>query len=707
MTKTRPFHRPPKRGRGQRHSPGKTRPLQIRAKADPMLKRVFARIGIPERRPFRADAFQEAAVEALGPADVLVTAPTGSGKTWIAEQVIVRTLTGGGRAWYASPLKALTNSIYRGFIERFGADSVGILTGDRKENPDAPVITGTTEILRNQLYDAMHRGETLHTDVVILDEAHFLGDSDRGVVWEEIMIYLPMRIPLLMLSATIGNAGQIAKWLEAIRSRPCTVIAETRRPVPLYPLFFHPTGTLYPLTVGGGEKKVRLHKKVYQYASAHRPMLLAPPRKLPPFGDILAVLKRFRLLPAIFFMKSRADCDQALTLAARRHTLAPEKREAVAARIATLTEGLPHAAAHRQRYLAEHHGVGAHHAGQLPAWKLVLETLMTEGLMDAVFATSTVAAGVNFPARTVVFLNSDKFNGIDFSPLTPTEFHQMTGRAGRRGMDNIGFAVTIPGRFMDLKAVARLASAPPSPVMSQIHINFSMVLNLLLSHTPAQVEDLLTRSFAAFQIDAAGGTPKLLQRIGYGQRHLAEAFDNHLQFLVTHEYAAADGSLTDDGFWASKLRVDHPLLLAEGFRHGLLPDRDPALLAGIMAAFVNDRETNDAIDRELLPKALRKAYFETRQHLLPFMAEMSDWGFATRPMYLRPAVSLYNWCAGKDWEDVQRMSEMEEGNLVMLMLRTADHLRHVRALKDVFPEAAETAAAAIDLILREPVTTEL
>ncbi len=703
--KKRFFHRP------RRHRPAgnqaRGEPPQIRAKADPVLKKTFARIGVPEKRPFRADPFQERAVAEVGPADVLVTAPTGSGKTWIAEQVIARTLSAGGRAWYASPLKALTNSKYQEFAERFGAETVGILTGDRKENPDAAVITGTTEILRNQLYDAMHHGETLNTDVVILDEAHFLGDADRGVVWEEIMIYLPMRIPLLMLSATIGNADQIAAWLTQIRSRPCRVVAETRRPVPLYSLFFHPTGTLYPLSVGGKEKKVRLHKKVYQYATAHRPLMLAPPRKLPPFGDILAVMKKFRLLPAIFFMKSRADCDQALTLAAHRHTLPPEKRSTIAERIDTLTAGLPHAARHRQRTLAEHHGVGSHHSGQLPAWKLILETLMIEGHLDAIFATSTVAAGVNFPARTIVFLNSDKFNGIDFSPLTPTEFHQMTGRAGRRGMDNIGFALVLPGKFMDLKAVARLVHAAPSGVMSQIHINFSMVLNLLLSHSPAQVEDLLTRSFAAFQIEAAATAPTLMNKIGYGQRHLAEAFDNHLQFLVTHDYATADGKLTEDGLWASKLRVDHPLILAEGFRHRLLPDRDPALLAGIMGAFVNERETNDAIDRTLLPEVLKKAYFDIRQRLLPFAAEMNDWGFATRPMYLRPAVSIHAWCSGKDWEFVQRLSEIEEGNLVSLMLRTADHLRHVRALKEVFPDAAAAAAEAIELILREPVTTEL
>ncbi|MGD9309362.1 MAG: DEAD/DEAH box helicase, partial [Desulfosarcina sp.] len=229
--------------------------------ADPRLKSVFSGIGIPKDKPFTPDWFQTEAVATMAASDCLVTAPTGAGKTWIAIQTIRRTFENGGRAWYASPLKALTNAKLVEFSDIFGDGNVGILTGDRKENPDAPIIVGTTEILRNQLYDAMHQGVSLNTDLVVLDEAHFLGDEDRGVVWEETMIYLPSRIPLLMLSATVGNAGAIANWLTAIRGRPCRVVAETRRPVPLYPLALHPSGTLMPLTVKGRRGGKRLYKK--------------------------------------------------------------------------------------------------------------------------------------------------------------------------------------------------------------------------------------------------------------------------------------------------------------------------------------------------------------------------------------------------------------------------------------------------------------
>ena len=179
-------HRRPKRYRSANRGP-----LKIKPGADPLLKKVFSAIGVPRKTPFKADTYQLEALEAVKTSDCLVTAPTGAGKTWIALQAIERNIQRGASAWYASPLKALSNAKYEEFTEHFGPDNVGILTGDRKENPEAPVIVGTTEILRNQLYDAMDRGESLSTDLVILDEAHFLGDEDRGVVWEEIMIYLP------------------------------------------------------------------------------------------------------------------------------------------------------------------------------------------------------------------------------------------------------------------------------------------------------------------------------------------------------------------------------------------------------------------------------------------------------------------------------------------------------------------------------------
>jgi len=692
--------RPRNHPRRRRISPGPA--TAFTPEIDSELKEAFAGIGVPESRPFAPDPFQLEALMAIGDADCLVTAPTGSGKTWIAEQAIARVRKNKGRAWYACPLKALSNSKYTDFGRIFGPDEVGILTGDRRENPDAPITVGTTEILRNQLYDAMERGESLDSDFVVIDEAHFLGDAERGVVWEEVMIYLPARIPLLMLSATIGNARSIADWLGAIRGRTCVVVEEKHRLVPLFPLFLHPAGWLLPLTAQTRKgKEIRLH-----------PMLADSMRRgarrftrggrISSFGRVLDTLRRYDLLPAIFFLKSRADCDQALE-GCRDHMPGDQsRRQRLGSRIAEFCRQSPRLAHHRQLPFLREQAIGAHHAGQLPSWKLMLEALMTEGLLDAVFATTTVAAGVNFPARTIVLLNSDRFNGTQFLPLDPTEFHQMTGRAGRRGMDNIGFALVVPGRFMDAAHIARLLKSPPSDVTSQIRINFSMVLNLLMSHAPGQIEELLRRSFAAHRLGAVRR-----KRQGAAEAHapLWADFKRHLEFLREAGFVNQRDELTEDGRWASRLRVDQPLLIAEGFRQGVFPS-DPALLAAIMAVFVSERETEDRIDSRLLTKTLVRAYQRMARRLSPFLKRMLACGFEGRAFHLRPAVAMHLWAKGSPWERLVEIAEMEEGDLAVLVLRTADNLRHIAGLAEFFPEAAAAAGRATERILREPVILE-
>jgi ATP-dependent RNA helicase HelY len=403
-------------------------------------------------------------------------------------------------------------------------------------------------------------------------------------------------------------------------------------------------------------------------------------------------------LPAIFFLKSRADCDNALQLCRENRIQDPARAEALNRRIAELSEAFPHIRHHRQRWLAEHLAVGSHHSGQLPAWKQILEALMSEGLLDAIFATSTVAAGVDFPARTVAFLNSDRFNGREFMPLDATELAQMTGRAGRRGKDHIGFALVVPGKYMDVRAVASLFKMPPGPVHSQIRINFSMALNLLLSHSPDEIKEMLHLCLAAFQQHgAAFGGPDA------AQAHLWETFQRHLAFLKETGFVDEQDRLTDDGLWASQLRIDQPLLVAEGMRLGLFPSNDPVLLAAVMAAFVNEKQTDEHLDKKALPKPLVRAVGRVIRGLRGFSTHMQVCGFDTRPLFYRPAVNMWAWASGWPWEKVIQAGQMAEGDLAMLVLRTADHLRHIRALQDVFNTLAATARQAIDQILRDPV----
>jgi len=521
-------------------------------------------------------------------------------------------------------------------------------------------------------------------------------------VWEEVMIYLPSRVPLLMLSATVGNAHQIADWLTSVRGREVQVIEETKRSVPLHPLFFHPSGTLFPLVTQKGAKgQVGLYKKVNAYINQDRPPILAPPNRLPPMGDIMKVLKKYRLLPAIFFMKSRADCNGALELCSGELLAGdPARADLLSQRVEEILSAHPHLSRHKHRYHLEHLAVGAHHSGQLPGWKIVIETLMNEGLLDAMFATSTVAAGVNFPARSVVILNSDRYNGADFMPLSSSEYNQMTGRAGRRGKDKVGFAVILPGKFNDIGHLARLTNQAPERVESQIRINFSMVLNLMLSHSPEQIRGLLEKSFAAFLLEKKRGRNQ-------GSRRLWEDFLVHLDFLKLKGFVDDDDRLTVDGEWASRLRIDSPLLVGECFRLKLFPE-DPALMAAMVASFVNERERDDeSINRSALPKTLIRTFLNIRKGLTPFAREMIDWGFDVPFLYLHPAATIYLWASGTPWNDVVRFSGLQEGDLSRLVLRTADNLHHIAALNSVFPQAAAAAREAKRSIMKDPIVTTL
>jgi len=687
--------------RRDRHIPRKQRRgntdqghrLRMKPEADPLLRGIFAKIGKPVSTSFIPDPFQLRAIEAIKRTDCLVMAPTGAGKTWIAEQAILSVFSSGGRAWYASPLKALTNAKWVEFGVHFEAQNVGIVTGDTKENTDAPILVGTTEILRNQLYDAMHRGEDLNCDLVILDEAHFLGDTDRGVVWEEIMIYLPVRIHLLLLSATIGNGYEIADWISSIRNKECAVIQEEKRPVPLYPLFLEPSGKVMPYL----EKK-----NLFSGVRAYLEKRGAGQRgwRPPHFGDMISVLGRFNLLPAIFFLKSRSECDAALKSC--RGLPNPREDDVFYYAIEELVGRFPYLKNHKQLDCLNTARVAAHHGGQLPAWKFMVETMMKKGHLHAIFATSTVAAGVNFPARTIVLFNSDLFNGHEFSPLKGTEFHQMTGRAGRRGQDKIGFMLVVPGRFMDLEHIRRLIYKKPEHIISQIRNDFSMVLNLLLSQTPDGVRDIFDRCFAAYQLVSPG-------REGVSRKNglsLWEDFRRHLTFLKQEGFVNENDRLNENGTWASKLRLDQPLLIAECLRKDVFPRDDDKLMAAVVAPFVYDGDQNINVTKRRIPRKLISAYQKVVSTLQPLSKRMKAAGFTVTPLYLWTSSVIYDWARGGDWNDIIQEAGIADGDMAMLILRTADNLRQITSLKDTHPDMAALAFKARESILREPVIFE-
>jgi superfamily II RNA helicase len=653
------------------------------------LKSVLAQIGKPNPAPFVPDEFQVRALDAIKQNDCLVIAPTGSGKTWIAREAILSVMEKGGRAWYASPLKALSNSKWVEFGLHFDPENVGIITGDTKENTEAPIIVGTTEILRNQLYDAMHQGIDLNCDLVILDEAHFLGDADRGVVWEEIMIYMPVRVNLLLLSATIGNGDEIAAWLASIRKKPCALIREEKRPVPLYPMFLHPSGCLHPFLDGekaGPAVCEFLKKDRFRHRGSHRP---------PDYAGIIRVLERFNLLPAIFFLKSRAECDTALSC---RPGLTPMKaNETFTDDLCELLDRFPKLSSHRQIKALRSAGLAAHHGGQLPAWKLLVEEMMNRGHLRVIFATSTIAAGVNFPARTIVLFNSDQFNGHDFAPLSATEFRQMTGRAGRRGQDNIGFMLAIAGRFMDLGHIRKMISAAPEDILSQLKNDFAMVLNLLLSQTPADVKKIFERSFAAWQQNSIEGQTSSAAAL------LWKDFSLHLEFLQREGFVENAGRLTEDGRWASRLRLDYPLLVAECLRKNAFPEDNERLLAAVVAVFAYDRDDEIQLAPKELPHKLMAALRKMLLAVRPLSRRLESAGFVGAKLYTSVGVVMYNWAQGRNWDEVIKNTGIAEGDMASLIMRTADNLRQIASLKESHPEVAACAYRAREAILREPV----
>lgn len=447
------------------------------------IKRLLEGIGTPRPTPFKPDPFQVEALSLLEFEDVLVTAPTGSGKTWIAREEIRRLLENGLRAWYTTPLKALTNSKYQEFIDEFGAEHVGILTGDRKENSDAPLIVGTTEIYRNQLFDSLRGGSEVTADLVVLDEAHYLADEERGHVWEEAIILTPPRIRLLLLSATIGNAHEFALWLEEVRGVRCGVITgPPKRPVPLRSAALLPDRRLVP----------RMNTDEREPNEKRQRMPEMPP------ATLLATLEGYNLLPAIVFLPTRRRCDQAASEAAlSRRDSNDSRREARRDFMRGFVEQHAEVRGHRHWDTIIRGGIASHHAGHIPAWKLVIEKLMSAGLLDAIFATATVAAGVDFPARTVVLTGADARTAGGWRPLSASELQQMTGRAGRRGRDNVGFVIAAPGIHQDPERIAHLLKAPPDALVSQFRATYTTLLNLLDAYGSfASVREIAGRSFA-------------------------------------------------------------------------------------------------------------------------------------------------------------------------------------------------------------------
>jgi superfamily II RNA helicase len=479
--------------------------------------------------PFPLDEFQQQAIKSIEQGrNVVVCAPTGAGKTVVAEYASYRALAAGYRCFYTTPLKALSNQKFFDFRASLGPAKVGLLTGDTSIQRDASLVVMTTEVFRNMLYGTT-LGEVSRNlrgvRFVVLDECHFMNDVERGTVWEESVIYAPREVQLIALSATIENAEELRDWMTEVHG-PTDLWVTSYRPVPLH-FWYWIDDQLNRLVNKDGSMNPALRHKTQSARAATRGARLRgdrrrrePQPERPRSSDVCKALDKRSMLPAIYFVFSRKGCEESLQHANKTVHLSAAEEQELHDAIEEALESNPALRSHPHLpYL--YSGVAAHHAGLLPSWKSLVERLFNRGLVKVVFATETLAAGINMPARTTVISAISKRSDEGHRTLTASEFLQMSGRAGRRGMDKVGNVVVLSHPRETVEEAARLARARPDPLVSQFTPSYGMVLNLLQRHSMEECRGLLEQSFGQF----------LAQRTAGGMRSDLEAVEREIERL--------------------------------------------------------------------------------------------------------------------------------------------------------------------------------
>ena len=454
---------------------------------------------------FEPDPFQREAIESIARGhSVVVTAPTGAGKTLVAEGAVHLALREGRRAYYTTPIKALSNQKFGDFKAVYGSERVGLLTGDNVINGDAPVVVMTTEVLRNMIYAGSSSLDQV--GVVVLDEVHYLQDRFRGAVWEEVIIHAPQRIQLVALSATIANADEFSSWVRERRG-PTDLILSTHRPVPLEPRYMFRDRVsdavrMMP-TFNSRDGRLRPNPKLEHLLSLEkgRRNRFATPGRV----ETIEHLAAEGMLPAIYFIFSRAGCDAAalriLESGIRLNT--PDERETVRAIAEERTAHLSDAdlsVLDYPRWASQlEAGAASHHAGLVPAFKETVEQLFATGLLKVVFATETLALGINMPARTVVLESLSKWSGEGHEIMQPGDYTQLTGRAGRRGIDYVGYGVVLHTPFVPFSQVTQVAAAGSHPLKSSFRPTYNMAANLAANYSKDRAIELLSASFGQYQ----------------------------------------------------------------------------------------------------------------------------------------------------------------------------------------------------------------
>lgn len=687
--------------------------------------------------PFELDAFQRAAIEALDAGrSVVVCAPTGSGKTVVGEHAIHRALVEGRRVFYTTPLKALSNQKFRDFGATYGADRVGLLTGDVSLRGDAPVVVMTTEVFRNMLYGVGPDSAEARLDAlafVVLDECHYINDAGRGTVWEESVLCCPPEIQIVALSATIANPEELAGWMAAVHGPTDCIVTESR-PVPLH---YHRFAAEEIKGLVLGPAAPRGYHEPWIDAEDSRQIRSWEAEVEP--TEVVAALQAREMLPAIYFLFSRAACEAALARCGGDGLLQPEEEARLAVRLVAALKETPSLRHHPHLPFLER-GAAAHHAGLLPLWKALVERLFQAGLVKIVFATETLAAGINMPARATVIGAIEKPTGgrqatprglrPALRPLTPSEFHQMAGRAGRRGMDREGHVVIIEDPRRPTARAARLAAAGADPLLSRFAPSYSMVLNLLARRTPEEVERLLRDGFGAYlararrgevaratRVPLAGETPDEAPPAAIpptSERAAAEG-DSYRRFralqAVLEEMGYVESNRpTEKGRTAAALRSPNELFFAEVIRSPLFATAAAVPLSAAVSALAAEqasprRGVVGTPRRRPAPSPAALVLLveiDARARDVRLAQQRHRVDLPTKPDLYAVGV-IESWTAGASWEEVLAASEMEEGDLVYLIRTLIDLLRQIAAAPGIDARLRASAVSAVRLVDRDPV----
>ena len=638
------------------------------------------------------DPFQQKAIEWIEKeCSVLVSAPTGAGKTLIAESAIEKALSRNEEVIYTAPIKALSNQKFRDFRARYGPERVGILTGDVSLNPDAPILIMTTEIYRNSLFEDLDRVKKVGW--VIFDEIHYLDDPERGTVWEEALLFTPPEIRILALSATVPNVRELAEWIRSIHQRPIEVVEETHRPVPL-DFLFQCQGQILEdpqqLRRLGFLNRVDWRPSQRERRRGFRPVKARPNR----LDTLLRHLTTKDRLPAIYFVFGRRRAEFLAGEALEFDFLTDPERKKITGLYESLLAryDLVHEkSAQEIRPLVER-GIAFHHAGMLPTLKEVIEQLFTSRLLKLIFTTETFALGINMPARSVIFDELEKFYGTRFAHLTTRDFYQMAGRAGRRGMDPRGFVyIRVHPQDIAYPEVQRILYGKTESIRSQFNASYATLLNLYQAFG-RKLTDIYPRSFHYYQSHRRG------RQEGF------ELIERKLGLLEELGHLT-DKGLTPKGEFAASL-FGYELVLSEMQAEGVLEELDEFRLAVLLSGLVFEPRKGDTPPRlnrsheRLLKAAEHYAGLvhrrEQKFRIFPY----------TKPPHFNLAEALEAWARGESFEKLFRLTTADEGELVRYFRMVIQLLRELLNSPGASPRLRETAQRARTLINRDIIDAE-